>query len=258
MLAVCNLPSGSLTLWIYGTTCNMKSADFCNNSYSYCECRNIFPTPCGSLKLDVLGVNLNTSSLQLAPGWLQTIGINDIQSLQGRLDLATAYGSDAVTTWSINIFPKLEVITGGFNLYPATPKVVLLPGPGLGNLRAAGFVNIANMEGLQNTDLSFLSRLECVGNYINVKGMGTLTSFKGLERVGDATPVQANSYCVAFMTDTPTLLTNVSALATYVRCGPNQRSDNFYTDGRPCVMVSCGYLERWSALCDYVARGTCA
>lgn len=195
------------------------------------------------------------------------MGIQNIQSVLGDLELFSWDGNETVVAiWRIDIFPNLEVVTGQVALIFGVPKVVLQPGGGLGSLRAVGQLFIANNAaggGLQNTFLEFLSRLECVGTGASFNGLTNLKSLYGLGRLVDAMPNSETSYCVLQLGDFPTNLTDVSALATFARCGrSNQRPDespDSPTYARPCITVSCGsLLATWSDLCTYISRRTCS
>lgn len=130
---------------------------------------------------------------------------------------------------------------------------------GVWSLRAARHVIIENQDfyggGLQSADLAFLSRLECLGDYINLIHLNNLTSLKGLDRVVDATPDPRSGWCTIATNIYPYALANVSALAKYARCGrPDQLSDDMTIGGRPCVSLTCRNLQTWSDLCNY---GSC-
>lgn len=261
--AVCQPPSIFLegyisTIDMRGTGCTIG----CTNFNEDCTCRNLFPTSCGSLNNNNGSIYLlmDPDSLQYAAGWLKVIGINDIQTLFGRLVVVIFRSSGAPVVWSIDIFPKLEVITpGGLEFYPQTPDLAILPGSGLSSLRVVGRQVAINPQGgsLQNTDLAFLSRLECVGDYMSlIGGLPNLTSLTGLDRIADG----FSSYCAfTFSSDSPKL-NNVTALAGLACCGPNQRPDDYGYNGvgQPCLTLPCGYLGSWSQLCRYIATGSCS
>lgn len=258
-LAVCNLPpevSGSaLSLNFRGTTCNFNSP--CPSAN--CTCRNILTTPCGSLNATLL-LYLDLDNLQYAGGWLQAIGVNNIQTLLGDLRFSVTMGPPALVSWTIDIFPNLEVITGRLDFFSFSGwRFVILPGPGLASLRVTGAISFSVQSSLKNTDLAFLSRLECPGRFISGGGLRDLTSLRGLERVVDG--LSAEVSCSVFFADSTVTLTNVTALAPLARCGANQRPDAANTTARylnqPCVFVPCGRLMSWSSLCNYIARATC-
>lgn len=223
-----------------------------------CTCRNLFPAACGSLNATTLYLRLDPDNLQYAATWLTAIGINDIQTFLGSIAVTTTLRSRAPVSWSIDIFPKLEVVTGGLAFYLSS-AVTILPGTGLSCLRVTGSVTFGYLEdtGLQNTDLAFLSRLECPGEYIFRRGLTNLFSLKGLDRVVDglAGTNVTTPGCAVYLPDNLGL-TDVKALTRFARCGASPRPDAGFS--RPCLQVTCGILVSWSQLCSYIARGGCA
>lgn len=268
-LAVCT-PSypeygGNLDISLKGSTCSFDRSRPCPNSD--CTCRNLFPAPCGSLNSSVtISLEDWANPVQYVASWLQTIGINDVQTLFGDLRVffqparSRTYG---VSVWNIDIFPKVEVITGELFLVPVVTNI--LPGSGFSSLRVTGGVVMdawslsidgTGYDGLTSTDLAFLSRLECPGDYILGYGARSLTSLRGLERCADGLLRGKWSFLETAVALASPRLTNVTALSNLARCGPNQRPDESVK--QVSVQVTCGTLNSWSKLCNYIARGSCA
>lgn len=109
----------------------------------------------------------------------------------------------------------------------------MLPGVGLSRLRVTRRITNFDLfsQTMLDTDLPFLSSLECPGISLSIQGLTLLSSLKGPERV---VPIYSYPFVVlsmhysgcVFSTNTTTALTDVSALAAYVRCGANQRPDS--------------------------------
>jgi hypothetical protein len=229
-----------------------------------CACRNIFGSPCRSLGLDIV-LSLEAQSVQFVAGWLQIIGLQDIQTVQGNLFISFR-GPGKSLSWTLDIFPHLEAVTSRVLIYrdiysTSDFSLTLLPGKGFSNLRAVGSFELVTLEvenaspWNQNTDLSFLSSLECVGIHLYLVNLQNLTSLKGLERIRDGSPP---AYPLPFIYSNggSTSLTDVSALAGYARCGlPDQRPDS--QDNRPDLALPCGTLKSWPAVCTYISQGTC-
>lgn len=243
-----------------------------------CTCRNIFGKVCGSLVGDIL-LYLSSPWGQYVPEALDAIGIGNIQTLAGDLKVDLQGFSTVTSSWTINMFPNLQVVRGRNRSTPAgnevilgkvelssfSPYFLLLPGPGLSKLRVVNYVVISGSQPNRclNNDLAFLSSLECVGGVLSFRGT-TLQSLYGLQRVSDGLPavlpVQTGSGFTKakfWITGTPS---DVSALATYAGCGGNVRpdteSENVY------IVVSCtpttiGTITTWTALCAFIANSTC-
>jgi hypothetical protein len=216
-------------------------------------CRNIFPSPCGSLAAG-LTLQIDLQNMQYVAGWLQTMGISNIRTLLGALSFDIRKSNPTLVAWNVDILPELEIIRNGLYITAAAgTQFIFLPGIGFGKLRVTP-VTYFKVYGstMQNTDLAFLSSLECPGRGIYGGGLSTLTSLKGLERVVDGVPAEDLSFCFL---STHSIISNASALATYARCGADQRPDT--RNSRPCLTLPCGYISSWSALCNYISRGTC-
>lgn len=256
-LAVCDPSEGlgvtSLVILIKGSTCVFSNLRTTN-------CSNIFNTNCGSLRAESLQIDMDPSSLDLqdlgVDYWLKEVGLFDIHMVLGNLVLSFSVPNPSTVEWEIGIFPNLEAVQGTF-LVRASPgvHVTLLPGRGLAKLRAVGqlsFIDIGQGQAIQNVDLRFLSALECPGTDITVENLSALTSLNGLEKVTNS---GTEPGCLFLFTDNPPILSDVSALAAYARCGANQRPD--IDDKKPCVTVTCGAIESWSQLCQFISDGTC-
>lgn len=263
-----------------GPTCTFSSSSRCLDGN--CTCRNIFGKVCGTLVGDVLLYidNRQNSWAQYVPDALDALGISNIKTLVGDLTFDLDGYYFAYGEWAVNAFPNLEVIRGRNRNTPAGGEVILgqlqvasysplfnlLPGPGLSKLRVVSYIALASNRGSErcvNTDLAFLSSLECVGGVLSFRG-NSLQSLRGLERVVDGLPavypnLVGSGYTTAkfWIGGTPA---NVSALAAYARCGgtirPDTAPENVY------IVVPCGNttssITTWSGLCTYIANGTCA
>eukprot|EP00884_Botryococcus_braunii_P019957 jgi/Botrbrau1/6645/Bobra.104_2s0032.1 len=237
-----------------------------------CTCRRLFDTDCGSFIGDLL-LYMDMGSTDSAPQYLQSLGLFNIQTLIGDLNVDVQGPYGASFDWTMNLFPNLEVIRGRsrgqdyklgqiqFSAY--NNRFNLLPGPGLAKLRVADYVALPGGRGFPwvsyNSDLAFLSSLECLGGQLTFQST-TLQSLTGLERVTDGLPL-ANPISVGgtfttakfWIQGTPS---NLSALTGYACCGGDQRPDGGSQD--LYVVTSCGTISTWSALCRYIAAGTCA
>eukprot|EP00884_Botryococcus_braunii_P019955 jgi/Botrbrau1/6643/Bobra.104_2s0030.1 len=216
---------------------------------------------------------MDMGSTDRAPEYLQSLGLFNIQTLVGELNVDVQGPYGASFDWIMNIFPNLEVIRARTRGQDDRPGLIafsaynnrfnLLPGPGLAKLRVADYVALPGSRGFPtvcyNRDLAFLSSLECVGGQLSFLST-TLQSLTGLERVTDGLPL-ANPISVGgtfttakfWIQGTPS---NLSALTAYARCGGDQRPDQAYQD--LYVVTPCGTITTWSALCSYIAAGTCA
>jgi hypothetical protein len=221
-------------------------------------CRNMFPSPCGSLNVNLLTLKIDLQNIQYVAGWLQTIGISNIQTLLGSLSVTmNALVNPTLVTWNVDIFPELEVIRNGLSAGGGEgSQYTILPGIGFGKLRVTQSISLTGRGAMQNTDLAFLSSLECPGQAIRVEGLSTLTSLRGLERVVDSSPtLPPDPADSCWLKTYDSIISNVSALATYARCGADQRPDS--DNNRLCLRVPCGDIDSWGALCNYNSRGTC-
>jgi hypothetical protein len=258
-----------LDITIIGSTCTLRGQSMCFDPN--CTCRNVFNgVSCGYLNIG-LWLHMDIQSLKVVPVWLQTLGLANLQVLDKRLALEflRVDGTQNVE-WSIDLFPNLEVVRGGFNVWTgdyddivSTQTIKILPGPGLAKLRAVSNVFIDDeWKILMNTDLAFLSSLQCFGQGLAIYSNFFLMSLYGLQRVVDGVSISGDP-CVfyIYMSDSK-YLSNVSALAAYARCGQsNQRGPD--DPRQPCdLKVSCGGsvpdLSTWSALCDYIAQSPCS
>eukprot|EP00884_Botryococcus_braunii_P006210 jgi/Botrbrau1/15590/Bobra.0246s0004.1 len=126
-------------------------------------------------------------------------------------------------------------------------SVTLLPGTGLANLRVTGQIIFTGIN-WRMPDLAIFPRLVCPGSQMIGDGLSGLLSLNGLQGVMDGNPALINQTCMFSFTGSDTLV-NVSALATFGRCGTaNQRPDNA---SAPCLNRYCGSISTWSALCNY-------
>lgn len=257
-----------------------------------CSCRNLFSATCGSFNGSIT-IFTEPQSVQYVASWLAVLGVANIQTLFGQLTLALklpmlqwsrprplsqdSHGNSLIS-WSIDIFPNL-VVSGGvsvttMDIVPGGPvdttwqPIVVLPGPGLARLRAGGVVTVSADadQVILNTDVAFLSSLECVGS-IHLEGLPALRSLRGLAGVSDSPiPVPSEFFvcgvaviCFEF-SDSP-LLSDFSALATYARCGrPDQRSDYPKSLSYPSTQnVAPGVtINSWTDLCTCIRNLKCA
>jgi hypothetical protein len=134
----------------------------------------------------------------------------------------------------------------------------VLPGTGLGKLRAVSAIEINNFQTTwSNTNLAFLSSLRCSGR---TNFPSKVTSLMGLDNIVDGVADAEASYTVFYLLVRVNLqLTNVTALNAYARCGtPTQRPD---VSGlpRPLVRVQpcTDILDTWATLCNYMRFGAC-
>eukprot|EP00884_Botryococcus_braunii_P015603 jgi/Botrbrau1/2726/Bobra.0164s0006.1 len=277
---VCLPPSPvftSLTIKVSGDNSSGENCrmDPCFNND--CTCRNIFAyAACGTftLPLNVVARNYEygnggyvyTNNHQYVGWWLRTIGLADVQTLLKDLTITVdtglcSYDSclKAAFSWTIDIFPKLEVVRGTLNFqhiaYPAQ-SFALLPGTGLAKLRVTGrttFTAPNGPGGWATSDLSVLSSLVCPGTQIDFSALSTLSSLSGLERVADGNPALLNQTCLFNFTNSYSVLFNVSAIASFGGCGGKQRPDN--SSVLPCLTTWCSQINTWTGLCTYVANG---
>lgn len=188
-------------------------------------------------------------------GFLNATGILNVQTLLKSFTWTIPDVPYQNAPFSVDIFPNLEVIRGPVAIsIDGSGYLQLLPGPGLAKLRVAQQIALTgSMWG--NRDLTFLPSLICPGAQYNGDAIATLTSLAGLDKVVDGNPAVLNQTCLFSFTGSPQSLFDVSALATYARCGAaNQRPDN---GTAPCVDVWCGQIRTWSALCSYISNGGC-
>lgn len=260
-LAVCQFPPSvgdTLTVYVDNAngvpTCIMSR---CPNGDWRCPCSNIFPTTCGSLNGSVT-LEINLQNVLDVPSYLQVIGISDIQTITNNIVLSFYSPNTTNVSYALNVFPKLQVLRGV--LYIRTrndnrSSVLFLPGSGLGSLLAVGQINLQDFSNLiQNTNMTFFSSgILCAGK-IGLEGLSTLTSLVGFDRIVDGVALPPYNNNWIYNLDSAATLTNVSALAAYARCGPNQRPDGV---GSPALGVPCGNLFSWSAYCRYITFGTC-
>eukprot|EP00884_Botryococcus_braunii_P019954 jgi/Botrbrau1/6642/Bobra.104_2s0029.1 len=235
-------------------TCTMRPCE----DGGTCPCRNIFGTQCGSL-LAGLYLTVNISAPQQIVPWLKVLGVANLQTLS-RLDITFIGDIPMQVDWAVDIFPLLEVVIQGvsFDTVGGTSSrtnFTLLPGPGFARLRAVGAFSIYDFQQMRNKDLAFLSSLQCWGWGFDVT-IPSLRSLNGLQNVRDGLDISVlKPRCII---SSPTyMLSDVSALWTFARCGANQRPD--YTNIYPCLKVTVGgdpciILNTWSALCLYIAN----
>jgi hypothetical protein len=132
----------------------------------------------------------------------------------------------------------------------------VLPGTGLGKLRAVSTIGINNIQPTwSNTNLAFLSSLRCSGS---TAGPTKLTSLTGLDNIVDGVSDAGASY-VAFYFLESASLTNVSALNAYARCGTTTQRPDVSGLPRPFVKVQActDILGTWTTLCNYMRFGVC-
>jgi hypothetical protein len=130
-----------MSLCYYGTSpypnCTCPDGD--------CTCRNIFGSPCGSLQVPVVELHIEAQNVQYVSGWLQTLGIQDIQTLLGGLAILFRGPGNSVS-WTVDIFPQLEAVQSALVFVTETNNtsdfgLSLLPGRGFYNLRALGTIS---------------------------------------------------------------------------------------------------------------------
>jgi hypothetical protein len=220
-------------------------------------------------------LRIEAQNVQYVAGWLRTMGLQDIQTLQGGLRLYFSGPIGQSFSWALDIFPRLVVVTQGLQITDNGVQgfgLTILPGVGFSNLRVVYIAVIAGRNvrnddplatltatWLENTDIAFLSSLECVGSFTLLR-IQNLMSLKGLERLRDGSPSAGFSFVNINWNVMTSKLTNVSALAGYARCGlPNQRPD---TGSQPYLALAaclacCNGVGTWSGVCNYISRGIC-
>eukprot|EP00884_Botryococcus_braunii_P015950 jgi/Botrbrau1/3038/Bobra.0070s0034.1 len=216
-----------------------------------CPCRPLFPvSSCGSLNFSLsLYIRQDFLFNNSVPEYLGTIGVQNIQTALYDLSINVVNHQYELARWVVNVFPALEVVRGKLTIgdyygnFYGPRQLQILPGPGLARLRVAGSVRLYE---LVNTDLKFLSSLVCTGTSFE-GGSRTLVSLDGLQRVVDAGP--PSKACLFDFTQST--LSNLSGLAPFARCGPNQIPDSA---SMPCIDYECGYISSWSQFCTFVAR----
>eukprot|EP00884_Botryococcus_braunii_P004522 jgi/Botrbrau1/14070/Bobra.182_3s0017.1 len=288
---VCHPPNGALKTSIYidifPASCRITLVAYQTAVYTYnycpkggCDCsipNPAFDVVCGSLYAADIFINANLSQLQspsVISTYLDNAGLNGINTLYGSMYLQIAAGSRV--DWAIDIFPDLAVIRGtsvtqptffGFVLYgdggPTGDNLAISPGPGLAKLTASTQLWISTIQQtdtLALSDLRFLSALQCART--TILGDVRLPTLAGLDGLRDWVPIY-NAWILdrRFITfDNPTtVLTNISALTGYARCGPDQRPDTS-TGSTPYLRVdSCDtdLLTTWAAICSYILTGAC-
>eukprot|EP00884_Botryococcus_braunii_P006917 jgi/Botrbrau1/16226/Bobra.0066s0012.1 len=249
---------GTISLFVDNTngvpTCTLQQR--CPNGEYRCPCWNVFPTPCGTVNGSVY-IDVNLQNVQNVAGFLQTIGLSDVQTIVTDFAMGFRGPASANYVWNIDILPKLEVVQGTTylrsNADNQNAPFTILPGPGLGKLRAIGRLSVTDGAGaLQNTNFAFLSSLVCAGR-LDLEGVSHLTSLQGFEGIADGVPNPPGG-CYIYNVDSASTLSNVSALAAFGRCGGNVRPDD---NGKPCLGLPCGNIYGWNAFCGFVTSGTC-
>lgn len=226
----------------------------CWTNNGTCESGQVFGFECGTLN-GSLSLSIEVNSLSRTAEWLQVLGISNVQTIIGGLDIWIYWNSFPSFAWSNVLFPNLEVVRGPLSIRIGEDMPLTI-GPWFGRLRAVQRLTINdNGRSFENSNLGFLTGLQCIGWQMALTGgPPNLYSLGGLQGVVDGNPTQAGVQCVFDIRGTGATLTDVSALAAYARCGPNQRPNS---DSAPCLATTCGNINSWSALCSYIANGTC-
>jgi hypothetical protein len=289
---VCVPANGALKTAIYidifPASCRVTLVSYQTPVYTYnycpkggCDCsfpNPIFDQDCGSLyaaDVWILGDLSQVQDTSVVRTYLNNAGINNINTLYGSLYLQIAATASFVN-WPIDVFPHLEVIRGlpvtqptffGFVLYgnggSTGSNLAVSQGPGLAKLKVSSQVVVGTVDQaatLALADLKFLSGLRCART--TIQGDVQLPTLEGLNGITEWVPVY-NAWLIdrRFITfDNPsTVLTNITALNGYARCGRGQRPDTG-TDPNPYVRVdNCdpGLLTTWASVCAYIRDGSC-
>lgn len=280
VVAVCQPPPGyisqTISVQFTGGNCEFdRNAQLPNGTTvricppSGCSCAALmFDSPCQALVGQVyLNLFLDGTSAVNATGVnsvLGTIGIASINVLYGKLYLY--FSSSTNITWPLTMFPVLEVVRpqpggptmAGIQFWLAGGGSFSFTGSGFARLRASATLETTygNPSQWQNSDLRTLAPgVQCVGV---VYVPSNVVSLAGLDNLVDGVAGSSSSNIIIDSRLSP-VLTNISALSRYGRCGTATPLPSTHPS-RPLIQVAnCpgATLSTWPAICAYIASGAC-
>lgn len=189
---------------------------------------------------------------------LGTIGIASINVLYGQLYLSFSTNTNIV--WPLTMFPLLEVVrpppsgSTGIQFNLAGGGNISFTGSGFARLRASATLEttFGNPSQWQNSDLRTLApSLQCAG-FVSIPP--NVVSLAGLDNLADGVADSYSSNIIIDSRPSP-LLTNITALSRYARCGTATPLPS-----RPLLQVAncpAAILGTWPAVCAYIAGGAC-